>query len=245
MGWTVSPLSILCLCWFCCLVAQSCPTLWDPMDASHPASLFIPHHLLELPQGQVHCVRDVVQPSRLLMPSSPSILNLSQHRGLFQESSVCIRWPKYWSFFFSISPSSEYSGLIFLKIDWFELVVQGTFRSLPQHTVWRHQLFGLPIRPWYSWKVLWNHPCIGLFGSLFSSFHVEETKVTSKFWTYKWIERFPWWSSGKESAYQSRRCRRPGFDPWVGKILWSRKWQPTPVFLPGKFHGQRSLVGCI
>ena len=36
----------------------------------------------------------------------------------------------------------------------------------------------------------------------------------------------------------------PGFDPWVGKIPWSRKWQPTPVFLPGKFHGQRSLVGC-
>ena len=39
------------------------------------------------------------------------------------------------------------------------------------------------------------------------------------------------------------RCRRHGFDPWVGKILWRRKWQPTPVFLPGKFHGQRSLVG--
>ena len=47
----------------------------------------------------------------------------------------------------------------------------------------------------------------------------------------------------KESACQWRRCRRCGFDPWVRKIPWSRKWQPTPVFLPGKFNGQRSLVG--
>ena len=41
-----------------------------------------------------------------------------------------------------------------------------------------------------------------------------------------------------------KQCRRPGFDPWVRKIPWRRKWQPTPVFLPGKSHGQRSLVGC-
>ena len=44
----------------------------------------------------------------------------------------------------------------------------------------------------------------------------------------------------RESACQ---CRRPGFDPWVGKIPWRRKWKPTPVFLPGEFHGQRNLVG--
>ena len=50
----------------------------------------------------------------------------------------------------------------------------------------------------------------------------------------------PWWLRGKESACQ---CRRRGFDPWVRKIPWRRKWQPTPVFLPGEFHGQRSLVG--
>ena len=51
---------------------------------------------------------------------------------------------------------------------------------------------------------------------------------------------FPWWLSGKESPHQRRRH---GFDPWVGKIPWRRKRQPPPVFLPGKFHGQRSLVG--
>ena len=53
----------------------------------------------------------------------------------------------------------------------------------------------------------------------------------------------PRWFSGKESACQCRRCKRCGFDPWVRKKSWRKKWQPTPVFLPGKFHGQRSLVG--
>ena len=53
----------------------------------------------------------------------------------------------------------------------------------------------------------------------------------------------PRWLGGKESACQCRRCRRHSFDPWVRKTLWSRKGQSTPVFLPGKFHGQWSLVG--
>ena len=56
----------------------------------------------------------------------------------------------------------------------------------------------------------------------------------------KWL---PGWYSGKESICQCRRLRRPEFDSWVGKIPWRRKWQPTPVFLPWKSHGQRSLVG--
>ena len=56
----------------------------------------------------------------------------------------------------------------------------------------------------------------------------------------------PWWIGSEESAYNavnSLLFRRQGFDSLVGKILWSRTWQPTPVFLPGKLHGQRSLVG--
>ena len=56
-------------------------------------------------------------------------------------------------------------------------------------------------------------------------------------------DRFPRWLSREESAYQCRGCRRPGLDPWVRKIPWRRKWQPTPVFLPGDSHGQRSLAG--
>ena len=51
------------------------------------------------------------------------------------------------------------------------------------------------------------------------------------------------WHSGKEPACQCRRHKRRGFDPWVRRIPWRRKWQPTPVFLPGECHGQRSLAG--
>ena len=57
------------------------------------------------------------------------------------------------------------------------------------------------------------------------------------------IYGLPWWLSGKGSTCQCRRHRRPGFNPWVRKILWKREWQPTPVFLPGEFHGWRSLAG--
>ena len=57
------------------------------------------------------------------------------------------------------------------------------------------------------------------------------------------ISRLPRWRSGKEYACQCRRPKRPGFYPWVGKIPWRRTWQSIPVFLPGKFRGQRSLVG--
>ena len=57
------------------------------------------------------------------------------------------------------------------------------------------------------------------------------------------MERLPRRLSGKESTYHRRRHRRCEFSPWVGKIPWRRKWQPTPVILPGKFHGQRTLVG--
>ena len=58
-------------------------------------------------------------------------------------------------------------------------------------------------------------------------------------------EVFPRRLSGKESAYQCKRHRRCTFGPWVGKIPWRRKWQPTPVFLPGQSHGLRSLVSYI
>ena len=65
---------------------------------------------------------------------SPSALNLSQHQCLFQWVTLCLRWPKYWSFSFSISPSNDYSGLISFTIDWFDhLAVQGTLKSLLQH----------------------------------------------------------------------------------------------------------------
>ena len=57
----------------------------------------------------------------------------------------------------------------------------------------------------------------------------------------RFVSGLPWWLSCKESTCKWRRC---SFDPWVGKIPWRREWQPTPVLLPGRFHGQRSLAGC-
>ena len=63
---------------------------------------------------------------------------------------------------------------------------------------------------------------------------------------WQWTLSFPGGSVGKESAWNAGdylRCRRPGFDPWVRNIPWRRKWQPTPEFLPGRSHVQRSLVG--
>ena len=120
----------------CCLVSQLCLTLCDPINCSMPG---FPDHLLEFAQMHVRWLGDAIQPSHLLLPPS-SALSLSQHHGLFQswlffnESALCIRWPNYWSFSFSISPSNEYSGLISFRIDWFDLLaVQGTLKSLLQH----------------------------------------------------------------------------------------------------------------
>ena len=70
----------------------------------------------------------------LCKPPSPFAFDLSQHQDLFQWVTLCLRWPKYWSFSFSISPSNDYSGLISFTIDWFDhLAVQGTLKSLLQH----------------------------------------------------------------------------------------------------------------
>ena len=101
------------------------------MDCS--TSGFPVHHQLpEITQTQVHCFGDAIQPSHPLLSPSPPAFSLSQHQGLFYESVLCIRWPKYWSF--SISPSNEYSGLISFRMDRLDLLeVQGTLKSLLQH----------------------------------------------------------------------------------------------------------------
>jgi len=91
------------------------------------------HHLPEFALTHVHWVDDAIQPSHPLLRPSPA-LTLSQHQRLIQWFTVYIRWPKYWSFSFSISPPSEYSGLISFRINWFDLlVVQGTLKRLLQH----------------------------------------------------------------------------------------------------------------
>ena len=115
-------------------VAQSCLTLCDPTDCSTPG--FPVHHQLpEITQTHVHCIDDAIQPSQPLSSPSPPSFSLSQHQGLFQMSQLfTLRWPKYWSFSFSISPSNEYSELISFRMDWLDLLaVQGTLKSLLQH----------------------------------------------------------------------------------------------------------------
>ena len=92
------------------------------------------HQLLEFTQTNVHPVGDAIQPSHPLSSHFPPAFNLSQHQGFSNESVLHIRWPKFWSFSFSISPSHEYSGLISFRMDWLDLLeVQGTFKSLLQH----------------------------------------------------------------------------------------------------------------
>ena len=113
-------------------VTQSCPTLCNPMNCS---TLGLPDHL-QLPkftQTHVHRVGDTIQPSHPLSSPSPSP-NPSQHQGFSNESTLRMRWPKYWSFSFSISPSNEHPGLISFRMYWLNLFeVQGTLKSLCTH----------------------------------------------------------------------------------------------------------------
>ena len=114
-------------------VAQSCPTLCDPMDCNM-AGFPVHHQLPELAQIYVHQVGDAIQPSHPLLSPSPPAFNLSQNQGLFQWVCSLHQVAKVLEFSFSISSSNEYSGLISFKIDWFDLLaVQGTLKSLLQY----------------------------------------------------------------------------------------------------------------
>ena len=110
-------------------VAQSCLTLSDPVDCSTPG-FPVHHQLLELAQTQVHRISDAIQPSHPL--SSPLLLPSSfpSNRVFSNESVFHIRWPKYWSFSFSISPSNENSGLTSFRIDWISLQSKGLLEFL-------------------------------------------------------------------------------------------------------------------
>ena len=114
-------------------VTKSCLTLCHPRDCS-TLGLPVPHHLPEFAQTHVRWVGDAIQPSHPLLSPSPPALNLSQHKVFSSELALCNRWPKYWGFSFSITPSNECSELISFRIDWFDpLASQGTLKSLLQH----------------------------------------------------------------------------------------------------------------
>ena len=120
----VVDLSICCCC-CCCSVVQSYPTLCDPMNCSM-AGLPVHHQIPESIESVMPSNHPILcHPLHLL----PSIF--SNIRVFSSESALLIRLPKYWSFSFSISPSNEFSGLIYFRIDWFDLLaVQETLKSL-------------------------------------------------------------------------------------------------------------------
>ena len=92
------------------------------------------HQLPEFTQTHVHRVGGVIQPSHPLLSPSPSDPILPSIRVFSNESNLCMRWRKYWSFSFSISPSNEHPGMISFRMDWLDLLaVQGTLKSLLQH----------------------------------------------------------------------------------------------------------------
>ena len=120
-----------CLC--CCSVKLSHIQLFvNPLAYSLP-DFPVLHYLLEFAQTYVHWIGNAMQPSPSAIPFSSCPLSFPA--SVFSnESALCNRWPKYWSFSFSISPSNEYSGLISFRIVWFDLLaVQGTLQSLIQH----------------------------------------------------------------------------------------------------------------
>ena len=123
-------------------VAQSCPTLCNPMNRSTPG-LPVHHQLPEFTQTYVHRVSDAIQPSHpLSSPSSPAPIPPSI-RVLSNESAIRIRWPKYWSFSPSISPSNEHPGLVSFRMDcWISLQSKGLWRVFSNITVQKHQFFG-------------------------------------------------------------------------------------------------------
>ena len=114
-------------------VPQSCPYLRTPWTAARQGTLSITNSRSLFKLMSI----ELVMPSNYLIPPSPPsppTFNLSSIRVLSNETVLPIRWPKYWSFSFTISPSNEYSGMISFRMDWLDLfAVQGTLRSLLQH----------------------------------------------------------------------------------------------------------------
>ena len=131
------------------------------MDCCTPA-FSVHHQLPELAQTHVYRVSDAIQPSHPLSSPSPPAFSILSIRVFSKELALGIRWPKYWSFSFNISPSSEYSGLISFRTDQFDLLAaQGTLKSLLQHhsskaSILQHSVF-LMVQLSVKKKKIYNH----------------------------------------------------------------------------------------
>ena len=161
------------------------------MDCSEPGFPVL-HSLPELAQIHVHWVGDAIQPSHpcpLLLPS------VSASTSVFSnELALHVRWPKYWNFSFSISPSNEYSGLISFRIDWFDLLaVQGTLKSLLQH----HSLKTSVIQCSTFFMIQLSHPYVATGKTIALTIWTFVGKVKGLYW----VPLFKWLISLSLSAY--------------------------------------------
>ena len=209
--------------------SHSCLTLCDPMNRSTPASLSIRNSrsLLKLmPMESVMPSSHLILCPLLLPSIFPSI------RVFSNESVLPIRWPKYWSFSFSISPSNEHPGLISPRMGWLDLLaVQGTLKSLLQHHSSKPSIL------WHSafFTVQLSHPYMTTGKTIALTRWTSVDKVMSLLFNMlsrlvitflprskrlliAWLLeiKLPWWLSGKESACQ---CKGHGFDPCSGKKI--------------------------
>ena len=134
------------------------------MECTTPG-LLVHHQFPELAQTHVHRVGDAIQPSHPLLSPSPPPSIFPSIRVFSNESVLRIKWPKYWSFSFSISPSNEHSGLVSFRMDWLDiLAAQGTLKSLLQHHsskasfLWLSDFFTVQLSHPYMtpWKKEWK-----------------------------------------------------------------------------------------
>ena len=146
------------------------------------------------------------RPLLLLPPIPPSI------RVFSNESTLRMRWPKYWSFSFSVIPSEEIPGLISYRMDWLDLLaVQGTLKSLLQH----HSSKASILHCSAFFTVQLSHPYMATGKTIALTIWIFASKVMSLL--FNMLSRL---------------------------VIQRRRWHLTPILLPGKFHGWRSLVGC-
>ena len=150
------------------------------MDCSIPG-LPILHCLLEIAQIHVHWINNTIWPSHPLPHTFPFAFNFPRIRVFSNESALPIRQPKHWSFNFNISPSSEYSGIISFRIDWFDLlVVQGTLKSLLQH----HSSKAWILRGSAFFMVQLSHPNMTIGKTIVLSTQTFVSKVMSLLFYY-------------------------------------------------------------
>ena len=170
----------------CCSVSQSCPILCDPMDCSTPGtsppcpspSPGVCSKLVSIESVMPYNHLILCCPLLLLLSIFPSI------RVFSNELTLHVTWPKNWSFSLSISPSNEYSGLISFRIDWFDLAVQGTLKSLLQH----HSLKASILRCSAFFMAQLSHPYVTIGKTIASNIRTFVNKVMSLF--FNMLPRF-------------------------------------------------------